>query len=49
MRDPEGTLRVASDWALPLSDSEVRSLRTPSYRCWDRAVEAVVSRLSAAA
>jgi hypothetical protein len=49
MRDPEGTLEHAGDWALPLSESELRSLRTPAYRLRDRVADELEERFAAAA
>jgi len=45
LRDPERTLRFASDWALPLSESELQSLRVPAYRILDRVTEQLAARL----
>lgn len=42
--DPEATLLGAESWGLPLSESELLSLRGPSYRLWDRVAEAVEAR-----
>jgi hypothetical protein len=36
MRDPARTLRCACDWALPLTDSELQSLRAMADRLWER-------------
>jgi hypothetical protein len=49
LRDPDHTLRVAGDWALPLCDSELQALRTPAYPVWDRVAEELAARLTAAA
>lgn len=49
LRDPDYTLRVAGDWALPLCDSELQALRTPAYPVWDRVAEELATRLTAAA
>lgn len=49
LRDPEQTLRLASDWALPLSESELRSLRAPAYRLRDRVADELEARFAAAA
>ena len=39
LRDPDQTLRLAGDWALPLSETELQSLRAGSYRVWETVVE----------
>ena len=49
LRDPEGTLDPAGVWALPLSDSELRSLRIPANRVWDKVVDELEARLAVAA
>jgi hypothetical protein len=49
LRDPDYTLRVAGDWALPLSESEVQILRTSEYPFWDRVTEELAARLTSAA
>jgi hypothetical protein len=49
LRDPERTLRRASDWGLPLSDSELQALQAPAFRLWDRVTEELESRFAAAA
>jgi hypothetical protein len=49
LRDPDYTLRVAGDWALPLCESELAALRTPTFPFWDRVAEELAARLSAAA
>jgi hypothetical protein len=48
LRDPQGTLRLADEWALPLCDSEVRSLQRPEYRLWETVVDELVSQSQAA-
>jgi hypothetical protein len=49
LRDPDRTLQRASDWALPLSESEVSSLRQSAHRLCDTVVEALEVRWPAAA
>lgn len=49
LRNPARTLRQASDWGLPLSDSELFALGHPSQRLWDHVLEELEERLSAAA
>ena len=49
LRDPDRTLRGASDWALPLSDSEVRALRRSAHRIYDTVAEALEARWPAVA
>ena len=49
LRNPERTLRSASDWALPLSDSELRSLTASAHRLRDTVVDAIEARWPAAA
>jgi hypothetical protein len=36
LRDPARTLNLASDWALPLTESELQSIRTVADRLWER-------------
>ena len=47
LRNPDRTLRAANDWGMPLSESEVRALRTPRFPVWERVTEALEARLSA--
>jgi len=49
LRDPDRTLQRASDWALPLSDSEVRALRRAAHRICDTVAEALEARWPVAA
>ena len=49
IQNPERTLRVASDWALPLSASELQSLRMQADRLLDKVAEELTWRLLAAA
>jgi hypothetical protein len=49
LRNPDRTLQHASDWALPLSESELRSLRLSAHRLWDTVAEALEARWPAAA
>jgi len=48
-RNPDLTLQHASDWALLLSDSEVRTLRRSAHRICDEVAEALEARWPAAA
>ena len=47
LRNPGRTLLLASDWGLPLSDSELQSLRAP--RVWNKVAEALEARFLEAA
>jgi len=49
LRNPSSILELASEWGLPLSESELRSLLKPSYRRWDRIVDELEARLGVAA
>lgn len=49
LNDPEGTLRAADEWAIPLSESELRFLQRPGYRLWDRVAEAIATETHAIA
>ena len=49
LRNPDRTLRFANDWGMPLSDSELRLLRAPSFSLWDRVIDELEARLGAAA
>lgn len=49
LRNPRRTLDLASEWGLPLSESEVQSLRAPAYRLWDKVADALELRFLAAA
>jgi hypothetical protein len=49
LRNPDRTLEFASDWGMPLSDSEVQSLRAPSFGLWDRVVDELEARFGIAA
>ena len=49
LRNPDRTLRFASDWGMPLSESELRSLRAPSFSLWDRVIDELEARLGVAA
>jgi hypothetical protein len=48
-RNPRRTLRLAADWGLPLSETEIRSLIAAEPLVWDRVAEEIVSRLQEAA
>jgi hypothetical protein len=47
LRNPRKTLMRATDWGLPLCESEVQSLIS-DRRLWDRVVYALNTRLQAA-
>ena len=49
LRNPERTLRLAEDWGLPLSESEVRLLRVHVRKVWDAVVDTIGARHQAAA
>jgi hypothetical protein len=49
LRNPSRTLRNASEWGLPLSDSELQKLGTPAYRLRDKVADVLEARLAAAA
>jgi hypothetical protein len=49
IQDPGRTLQLASDWALPLSASELQSLRVEADRLLDRVADELTFRLLAAA
>lgn len=49
LRNPDRTLRQASEWALPLSDSEVRELRRNPHRLYDIVADALQEAWPAAA
>jgi len=40
-RNPHRTLRLASDWGLPLSDSEVRLLRLHANKVWNAVAQSL--------
>jgi hypothetical protein len=44
LRNPRRTLRLADDWGLPLSDSEIHSLIATGRSVWDRVVEELDAR-----
>ena len=48
-RNPRKTLRLAADWGLPLSDSEICALLATNRSFWDQVVEALDVRLQQAA
>jgi len=48
-RSPRGTLRLAEEWGLPLSESEVHSLMAATRSVWDRLAADVTARLQDAA
>jgi hypothetical protein len=49
IQNPERTLQLAGDWPLPLSASELQSLRMQADRLLDRVAEELTCRLLAAA
>ena len=49
LRNPRRTLDMADEWGLPLTASELYSLRVASTALWDRLTEELALRLSAAA
>lgn len=49
LRSPRQTLRLAADWGLPLSESELRSLLASDPSVWDRVADELDSRLQEAA
>ena len=48
-RNPWKTLRLAADWGLPLSDTEVMALLGVGHGFWDRVLEGLDDRLQDAA
>jgi hypothetical protein len=48
-RNPFRTLKDANEWALPLSDSEIRALNASSRYVLDRVADALGSAFEAAA
>lgn len=48
-RNPDRTLRQASDWGMPLTESEVLALRTHRFPVWERVADALAERLALAA
>jgi hypothetical protein len=49
LRNPRRMLRLAAEWGLPLSESEMRSLILAEPSVWDRIAEEIDSRLQEAA
>jgi hypothetical protein len=49
VRHPRQTLRLADEWGLPLSDSEINSLIATEPALWDRVAEELDDRLQQAA
>jgi hypothetical protein len=47
--NPRKTLRLAADWGLPLSDTEVGALLGANQSFWDQVLEGLDDRLQAAA
>ena len=48
-RNPDRTLRQAGDWGMPLTESEVRALRSHPFPVWERVADALADRLDLAA
>lgn len=48
-RNPRKTLRLAADWGLPLSDTEVMALLGTDHGFWDRVLEGLGDRFQEAA
>jgi hypothetical protein len=46
-RNPDRTLSLAADWGMPLSETELRLLRAPRHRLWERVAEELAARLDA--
>jgi hypothetical protein len=44
LRSPRGTLRMASEWGLPLCDSEISSLIAIDPSIWERVAETLMDR-----
>ena len=49
LRQPRMTLKLADDWCLPLSESEVRALIAADRSAWERVTDALDARLQEAA
>jgi hypothetical protein len=49
LRDPDRTLKMASEWGVPLSDSELQSLCGPAHRVWELVADEFETRLAMAA
>jgi len=49
LRAPRQTLRLAVEWGLPLSESEMRALIAADPAVWDRIADELDSRLQLAA
>jgi len=47
LRDPEATLATASEWGLPLTESELAGLRGGSISLWERIADEIEVRLAA--
>jgi len=47
LRDPEETLATASEWGLPLTESELAGLRGGSISLWERIADEIEVRLAA--
>lgn len=47
-RDPRGTLQLACDWGLCLTDYEVRALLATDRTLWDRIADELDGRLQKA-
>jgi hypothetical protein len=49
LRTPRQTLRLAADWGLPISDSEMQALIAADPAVWDQIADELDSRLQLAA
>jgi len=49
LRNPRRTLRLADEWGLPLSDSEISALIATDSAVWERVAEELDDRLQQAA
>ena len=47
LRSPRTTLRLADDWRLPLSETEMRVLTVADPSLWERVADAVDARVRA--
>ena len=47
LQDPARALRAGNAWALPLSESELQSLRALSDRLWEKLAQQLEARLRA--
>jgi hypothetical protein len=49
VRNPRRAVRLANDWGLPFSESEIRSLLAARGWVWDHVAQNLASRLGQAA